>query len=185
TVILAIGQTADPDLVPDGFAVDQQGFIIADDLTRQVAPGLFAAGDAISGPSTVVEALAAGKRAALTIDRFLKGEDMSAGLAEQPPRAEGPPEDRMIYQADRMDRESLPAEERKANFNGTILPLSWKQARMESERCLTCGSRSKIAYVDDCQVCRLCEHYCPTDAIEIRDGIVLGSLHAWNVVSLG
>jgi NADPH-dependent glutamate synthase beta subunit-like oxidoreductase len=185
TVILAIGQTADSKLVPEGFKINQRGYVIADALTKQVDTELFAAGDAVSGPSTVVEALAAGKRAALTIDRFLKGEDISAGLIDQSVRAEGPPKERFIYQADRIDRLTVPAAERKVNFNETVLPLSWKQAHMESERCLTCGSRSKIAYLDDCQVCRLCEHYCPTDAIDITDGAVMGSLHAFNVVSLG
>lgn len=185
TVILAIGQIADPELVPEDFKIDQHGYIIADDMTKQVDSELFAAGDAVSGPSTVVEALAAGKRAALTIDCFLKAEAIPSGPSEEPARAEGPPKEREIYHADRIDRQSLPAEERKTHFHEAVLPLTWKQAHMESERCLTCGSRSKIAYLDDCMACRLCEHYCPTDAIDITDGIVLGSLHAWNVVTLG
>ena len=185
TVILAIGQTADSALVPEDFKTDNHGYISADDLTKQVDSELFAAGDAVSGPSTVVEALAAGKRAAVTIDRFLNAEDLAEGLSDIPVRAEGPPEERYIYDAERIDRESLPAEERKTNFQGTILTLDSKQAHMESERCLTCGSRPKIAYFDDCQVCRLCEHYCPTDAISITDGALLGALHAFNVVSLG
>lgn len=184
-VILAIGQTADPALVPEDFKTDNHGYISADDLTKQVDSELFAAGDAVSGPSTVVEALAAGKRAAVTIDRFLKDQDLAEGLSDIPVRAEGPPEERYIYDAERINRKSLPADERKTSFQGTILSLDSKQAHMESERCLTCGSRSKIAYFDDCQVCRLCEHYCPTDAISITDGALLGALHAFNVVSLG
>jgi len=166
TVILAIGQTADPDLAPDGFAVDQQGFILADDMTRQVAPGLFAVGDAVSGPSTVVEALASGKRAALTIDRFLKHEDISSGLDKLPPRAEGPPREK-IPQVDRIDRQTLPPEDRKTSFQDTVLSLSWNEARMESTRCLTCGSRPVITHVDDCQTCWLCHAYCPVEAITI------------------
>jgi len=50
---------------------------------------------------------------------------------------------------------------------------------------LDTGSRSRIAYPDDCQVCRLCQHYCPTGAIEVTEGILLGSLHGWDVVELG
>lgn len=185
TVILAIGQKADPDLVPGDFKLDQHGYIIADTFTKQVDSELFAAGDAITGPSTVVEALSSGKRAAIAIDCFLKGEDMPARLSEQPLRAEGPPKERKIYEADRIDRQSRSAEKLKTSFHEAVLPLSWKQVHMESERCLTCGSRSKIAYLDDCMACRLCEHYCPTDAIDITDGIVLGSLHTWSVVTLG
>jgi ferredoxin len=63
--------------------------------------------------------------------------------------------------------------------------LSAAEGRREAERCLTCGSRSRIAYLDDCQVCKLCQRYCPADAIEVTDGALLGSLHGWNVVELG
>ena len=154
-------------------------------MTKQVSDNLFAVGDGVTGPTTVVEALAAGKRAALTIDRFLKGEDMVAGLSDQPANAERPPEERIVYDAERINRETLEVKAIKNNFQETIVPFTPRQAQLESDRCLTCGSRSRIAYVDDCQVCRLCEHYCPTDAIEITDGQVLGSLHAFNVVPLG
>jgi len=190
TVILAIGQTVDPELVPEGFMTDERGYIAADGLTKQVrvvgegVDGLFAAGDAVTGPATVVEALAAGKKAALSIDRYLRGEELFAGVAELPPRAAEPPAENMPVIA-RIERPVLPAEKRRRSFQATVLPLDRRGARMESERCLTCGSRSMIAYLDDCQVCRLCQHYCPTEAIEVTEGVLLGSLHGWDVVTLG
>ncbi len=184
-VILAIGQTADPTLVPEGFTTDDRGYVKAHALTRQVNGSLFAAGDAVTGPSTVVDALASGKRAALTIDRYLKGEDMAEGLKENLTVAEGVPKGRQVYTAPRMKRSHLVTEDRITHFKETLIPLNPAQVLTESERCLTCGSRSKIAYLDDCQVCRLCQHYCPTDAIDITEGQALGSLHAFNVVNLG
>ena len=49
----------------------------------------------------------------------------------------------------------------------------------------TAGKRSRIAYMDDCQACRLCQKYCPAGAVDVTDGQVLGSLFAWDVTELG
>ncbi len=185
SVILAIGQTADPTLVPDVFTTDDHGYIQADAQTCQVDNNLFAAGDSVTGPSTVVEALASGKRAALAIDRYLKGEDMTENLEEIFTVARGVPEGRQVYTAPRMNRSVLRVRDRVSHFKETFIALNPAQALTESERCLKCGSRSTISYLDDCQVCRLCQHYCPTDAIDITEGQALGSLHAFNVVNLG
>ena len=183
TVIMAIGQTADPALVPAEFAVGARGLIGVDEATLQAAPGLFACGDAVSGASTVVEALAAGKKVAAMVGRYLRDEGPS-GAAEPAQCAAEPPAGR-IELAERVERRWRPAAERRGDFAEVVLPLSGHEAQVEAGRCLTCGSRSKIAYLDDCQVCKLCQHYCPTDAIEITDGMLLGSLHSWNVVGLG
>ncbi len=46
------------------------------------------------------------------------------------------------------------------------------------------GEIAEIAYLDDCQACRLCQLHCPTRAIAVSEGALLGSLHGWGVVSL-
>ncbi|MFC1892188.1 FAD-dependent oxidoreductase, partial [Thermodesulfobacteriota bacterium] len=184
TVVLAIGQSADPSIVPEGFNTNERGYIVADSQTKQVDSNLFAAGDAVSGPSTIVEALAAGRRTALTVDRFIKGENMTAGLEDTPNRFEPVPNEK-IFKAYRINRQTVPAEERKIDFQETMLPLGWYEAHMESDRCLTCGSRSAVTYLADCQACTLCEHYCPTDAITVVPGAMPNILHAWNVINLG
>ena len=184
TVILAIGQVADPVLVPAGFPTDARGLITVDDTTVDPGRGLFAAGDAVSGASTVVEALAAGKKAAAMVARYLRGEALAGGVEEEVVPSAGPPQDK-IENTERVERDIRPAEERKRDFAEAALPFGGRQAQAEAERCLTCGSRSKISYLDDCQVCKLCQHYCPTDAIEITEGALLGSLHGWDVVELG
>jgi NADPH-dependent glutamate synthase beta subunit-like oxidoreductase len=185
SVVLAIGQTADSELVPEEFKKSERGFIDADRQTLQVSSDLFAAGDAVTGPTTVVEALASGKRAALIIERSLKGEELTKGLNDEPALAQGPPEDRVIYTAKRENRCNVTAADRIKNFDETRHGLTDSQAMTEAERCLTCGSKSKIYYMDDCQVCRLCQYYCPTDAIEITDGAMMSSLHLFDVVKLG
>ncbi|HET6496653.1 MAG TPA: hypothetical protein VFH61_14945, partial [Thermoleophilia bacterium] len=155
---------------------------------RLPAASASTAGDALTGPATVVEALAAGKRAALTAGRHLAGEDLAADLGEQPPRTADLPEanrsaravDRMT-QAERVDREVVPPERRLAGFDEIVLALGDRGAVAEADRCLTCGSVSTIAYLDDCQTCRLCQHYCPTKAIAVNEGALLGSLQGWGV----
>lgn len=69
---------------------------------------------------------------------------------------------------------------------------------IDAGRCIACGACvetcpmdvlrlgevAQIAYRDDCQACRLCQLYCPTEAIAVSDGALLGSLHGWGVVPL-
>jgi len=185
TVVLAIGQGADEGLVPAGFATDARGLIVvhSDTMTAPRA-GLFAAGDAVSGASTVIEALAHGKKVAEIVARYLLGEDLVAGNAADPVVAAAPPKEK-VETLERIERCSRPAAERQRDFAEVTMGLDQPQAQREAERCLTCGSRSKIAYLDDCQVCKLCQKYCPVDAIELTEGALLGSLHGWNVVELG
>jgi NADPH-dependent glutamate synthase beta subunit-like oxidoreductase len=184
-IILAIGQGADKEIVPADFATTERGYIKADATTLHVADALFAAGDGVTGPTTVVRALASGKRVATVVERYLKGEDLSQGLDVKPEISKDVPNENNLYMDDRQERGNVPAEERVKSFDETLQPLTAQQAQREALRCLTCGSRSSIAYVDDCQVCRLCAHYCPADCIEITDGAYMTSLHNFDVVTLG
>ncbi|RLI26382.1 hypothetical protein DRO58_05620 [Candidatus Bathyarchaeota archaeon] len=73
TVILAIGQTPDLSFIEDEIEVDR-GVIKVNPRTMETSlPGVFAGGDAVSGPASVVEAIVAGKMAAASIDRYLTG----------------------------------------------------------------------------------------------------------------
>ena len=166
TVILAIGQVADATIVPEGFPVNERGYIEADKETNEVAPGMFAAGDAVSGPSTVVEALAAGKRAAVTADLYLRGKEISADLFVEP-AVFSVESSENITRSERVNRSRMSGEERKNSFMDTVLPFKPEAVRRESERCLTCGSRPVITYVADCQQCNLCSVYCPVDAVTV------------------
>lgn len=77
-IILAIGETSDLSFLPKDVAVTRRNTIAVDPITLETSmPGVFAGGDATSGPATVIEAIAAGKRAAVSIDRYLRGEDTS------------------------------------------------------------------------------------------------------------
>ncbi len=182
-VVVATGQAPDAAVVPAGFEVDARGRIAAAKDGSTAASDLFAAGDAVTGASTVVEALAAGKRAAEAVARSLSGEP--AEDAQEAPVVAAPPPKEKVEMLDRLEAPVRPAAERRADLAEVAGGLSAAQAHREAERCLTCGSRSRIAYVDSCQVCKLCQKYCPVDAIAVTEGQLLGSLHGWNVVELG
>jgi len=77
-IILAIGETSDLSFLPGNVAVTGRNTIAVDPVTLETSlSGVFAGGDVVSGPATVIEAIAAGKRAAVSIDRYLRGEDIS------------------------------------------------------------------------------------------------------------
>jgi heterodisulfide reductase subunit A len=74
-LILAIGESPDISFIPKELEVTQRNTIEVNPFTLETSmPGIFAGGDAVLGPATVIEAIAAGIRAAISIDRYLKGE---------------------------------------------------------------------------------------------------------------
>ncbi len=80
TIVMAIGQSSDLSHLPEDLSQSKEGTIVADRVTLETSmPGVFAGGDAVSGPSSVVEAIAGGKKAAVSIDRFLKRENLKQG----------------------------------------------------------------------------------------------------------
>jgi len=74
TMILAVGESPDPSILPKGIEVNSENTIAVDPTTLETSlPGIFAGGDAVSGPATLIEAIVAGRRAALSIDDYLRG----------------------------------------------------------------------------------------------------------------
>ena len=79
-VILAIGQVPDLSFLPKDIEVTEGNTIAVDlDTLETSLAGVFAGGDVVSGPTSVIEAVVAGKRAAVSIDCYLKGEDPTTG----------------------------------------------------------------------------------------------------------
>jgi len=75
-IIPAIGYMPDISCLPGSFK-SAKGTLAADPVTLTTdMSGVFAGGDAVSGPSSVVEAMASGYRAAVSIDRYMKGQDL-------------------------------------------------------------------------------------------------------------
>jgi NADPH-dependent glutamate synthase beta subunit-like oxidoreductase len=72
-VILAIGETPDVEFLPKETLLNEDGTVAVDPVTMETSlKGVFAGGDAVTGPATVIEAIVAGKRAAESIDQYFK-----------------------------------------------------------------------------------------------------------------
>jgi len=119
---LSLGRGNTIDVDPDSLATDKEG--------------VFAGGDVVKGPASVIEAIAHGRLAAVSIDKYLGGEgDIEETLA--------PPEEAMkpLEEAEEEMRVAIPAPpaaERIKNFEDVELGLSRKMAIKEAERCLRC-----------------------------------------------
>jgi len=75
TVILAVGESPDLSFLPKGIEVNENNTAVCSPVTLETSlPGVFAGGDVVTGPATVIEAIAAGRKAALYIDRYIRGE---------------------------------------------------------------------------------------------------------------
>jgi NADH-quinone oxidoreductase subunit F len=148
SLIVAIGEDSGVDCVGPAkssmIETTQWNTVKVDDRTLLTnRPGVFAAGDVVSGPNTVVEAIAAGKRAAVMIRRFLLKEDMAAPLEDlRRPKVyvEPLPSAEVDEEVDntRVKTPRASVEWRKRNFAEVEVSLSADEARREASRCLRC-----------------------------------------------
>jgi len=145
-VILAVGQAAELSLVEGSGIKAERGLIKADTDTLETdTEGVFAGGEVVSGPSSVIEVIQMGRQAAISIDKYLGG----AGDIEQaliPPdefdpfmgREEG------FAERQRVSMPSLPLGERHTGFDEVHLGYDEEMARHEATRCLKCDYRLHI-----------------------------------------
>ncbi len=167
-IILAVGQMPDISFVPNSIKTTQDNTIKVDPITLETnLSGVFAGGDVIiPGGSSVVEAINKGKQAAISIERYLKHEDLKAGRNLRPKRVIKPPKEGIA----RMPRQSAPVlrvKQRSGNFKEVKMGIDADAMALEAQRCMTCGSRAVITYPDDCQLCLFCERDCPQKAIYV------------------
>ncbi|MEE9583153.1 MAG: FAD-dependent oxidoreductase [Dehalococcoidales bacterium] len=166
-IIAAIGQRP---VVPASFnlATGRGDKIQVDpDTLTTDNKAIFAGGDAVSGPATVIEAIAAGRQAAISIDKYLGG----SGLIEEtltPPeqisdRPGGPKE------GWRPKIAAISHEKRLSSFSGTELGWSKLSASEETQRCLRCDLTYEVEKYQleggQCIYCGLCVEACPFDAL--------------------
>ncbi len=158
-VIPAIGQTPDLTFLK-GMAIEttSQGTIKVDPTTLQTSiEGVFAGGDAVTGPWIAIEAVAAGKEAALSIDRFLRGQNLYEDR-QRPALEKARFEE--IYDGQpkslRERMEMLPLDERRRSFSEVKKGFTEEQAKREALRCLNCGY---------CSECLQCVAICKAGAV--------------------
>ncbi len=160
-IITAIGQTSDDEFVKHTGAATQGRYFKADSVTLLTSlDGVFAGGDAVSGPKSVIEAVAAGKRAAETIERYLHGKDLTAQRFEstiKPVPDELLPETDDVEEKARAKAGELPVAQRVGSFKEVEMGFTEEQALAEAERCLNCGL---------CSECKECAEACKQNAID-------------------
>ena len=157
-VVPAIGQESDWACLTDECActLSDWGTMNVDPLTLQSDdPDIFAGGDAVSGPKTVVEAIAAGKTAAESIRRYLIDEDLKIDRET----ALDPVEDVDLSTAVPIARQAMPMadpDRRKTTFDEVRLGFDEAAVQKEVRRCLACGV---------CSECYQCVTACLAGAV--------------------
>lgn len=145
-VMPAIGEKPDLSLI-EGVSINttESGTVVVDPASNQTSrPGVFAGGDCVTGPATLIEAIAAGNRAAKSIDQYLRSgavvpsedyviESWLHDVARSRERVGG-----IVAPSRRQSPEELATPDRKLNFNEVEQCLTPEAAGKEAERCLRC-----------------------------------------------
>ncbi len=141
-VITALGQESDWScLTPEcACTLTQWGTMKIDPLTLQSDdPDIFAGGDAARGPQSVIEAIADGRQAAISIDRYLGGRDLRLGRGAEL-KAITEPQKEKYDRAARAHIPHLKPQKRLKNFDEVELGLTKELVVQEARRCINCGT---------------------------------------------
>lgn len=161
-VIFAIGQAPDRSIL--------QSISVQDKNLMTNKDGIFVAGDFITGPSSIIEAIAQGREAAVAVDRFLGGGgDISEVLAHSEKEVEVP-EVRDIGRS-RQPIPLLPVQERHRSFTPVEMGYTTEMAITEAKRCLNCDARlfQVTIYTDNCKACGYCAEVCKMGVFTTAD----------------
>ncbi len=171
TVIFAIGQA--PDIGDLGLECTERGVPEVDPTTlRTGTDKVYAAGDVVSGPTMIIDAIAAGHRAAASIARDLTGDgrmladldEENAVLGEVPETMSSKLETRR-----RLQMERLEIWEAVGSFDEVELGYTEYEAAREAQRCLGCTTGARLVK-EKCAACLTGMRVCPHGAPHIKVG---------------
>ena len=169
-VIMSIGQRSSNLrflTVADGIELTPRGLIKADpDTLATTRKGVFAGGDVVSGPYIAIAAIADGREAAISIDRYLRGVDLKEGRQfPLRPMAKGKwnPLPKNSAKQPRPAMPTLPSEEWLGGFKEIYLGLTPEAALAEASRCINCGV---------CSECMECVAACLPGAVEHHQPLI-------------
>ncbi len=164
TVIAALGQVPETDFIKElGASLSRRGTIEVDPETQATdTEGVFAGGDVVTGPAFVIDAIAAGKKAARSIEQYLKGEPLEGEEEGKEPEklSEEEIEDRRkrFPSEKRVKMREEPVEKRVKDFREVALGYTSEEAIGEASRCLA-------GQIEGCIECHECEKRCEPNAI--------------------
>ncbi len=180
-VLMAIGQSAEWGDLLKGSKVElrRNGTAVADPVTLQTAePDIFVGGDVFHGARFVIDAIATGREAMVSINRFVHpGQSMTIGR-DLRQFIEFDRDDVLLEGFDNAPRQrpgKKPGEARQT-FSDLRLPLTEEQVKAEANRCLKCGATT--VDFNQCVGCGLCTTRCEFDAIHLtRDLPAASDMH--------
>ncbi len=149
TVIAAVGQAPDLSFLPPDSALERtrwETLVVDSNTLATNVPGVFAGGDFVTGPGMVVEAIAAGRRAAIAIDKYLRGDTSRVDIHERKTgdmAGAGVQELEETWETQpRLGVRTLPVAERRTSFSEIELGFTEEVAIREAKRCLRCDLES-------------------------------------------
>ncbi|MDX9872408.1 MAG: NAD(P)-binding protein [Clostridia bacterium] len=155
TVIAAIGQAVNAKEI--GVALSKRGTITVKEGTFETdLPGVFAGGDAATGPKIAIEAIAQGKHAAAVMDSYLNGQiipHVVPPYCKQEDLTEADFADRT--KAKRVKLSHQDPQTRKRDFSQVTYTMTEETAKKEASRCLECGCRDYF----ECQLLQYIHEY--------------------------
>jgi len=181
TVIVAIGQGADTGFAKDmGLEILRNGGISVSPISGMTnIEGVFAGGDVVTGPGKAIDAIAQGKKAAVYINRYLKGETIEWApevKAKEDLTQEQIAELKIKYpRTERAKMPELEVSERVKGFKEVALGFSVPVARAEAGRCLT-------GQIEGCIECGECSRRCGVNAIDYRMKDEIVEVNVGNVI---
>ena len=184
TMIASVAQAPEISFLDEshGIEVTSKGTFAVDPHTLTTnRPGVFAGGDVARGPWILIQAIADGRRGALSIDRYLRGVDLLTPREQIPlpvvdlskEEINQMFEEGKVNLAPRTVVPMLPKEERIRDFREVELALTEEQAKQEAARCLSCGI---------CSECHLCVQVCKREAIDHQQADVEEELEVGSVI---
>jgi formate dehydrogenase major subunit len=148
TLLIAIGQRTVNDYLDIKLELDRWGSVKADESGKTSKKGVFAAGDYVTGPTTIIEAVGNGRRVAAGIDTSLMGRQRRRQVVRIEPVAA---------------RSKALTKEVETGYEEVL-------AATESKRCYLCNLKYQID-VDNCIYCRACIEVAPKNCIKLVEGV--------------
>ncbi|HET9614705.1 MAG TPA: FAD-dependent oxidoreductase [Candidatus Limnocylindrales bacterium] len=144
SILVAIGEEPDPSILPEGTGIEVSGWagVVADSATLSTGrAGIFAGGDVVSGPKTIIDAVAAGRRAAGSIHAYLAGVADGEAAIMAAVRYPTPPEPNLTVDLSTRPRAHppLPVVDPRS-FQATQVGFDADTARAEAGRCFRCDA---------------------------------------------
>jgi heterodisulfide reductase subunit A-like polyferredoxin len=151
-IFIGVGMTGAESMTPifKGLKRTRKGSIQVNPISLETnLKGIFAGGDSVMGPGTIIESMAHGRKGAISIDRYLRDEDLVEGRESEGKQTS--PFQSALPNSKRKERETLPDMVKPLGSG-----LTSEEAIEEAKRCLNCGG---------CSDCGECAKYCQPKAV--------------------